>query len=158
MAGGGPEPGTRPLLLKGAMKKKSGFTLVELMVSTFILAVGMVALLGTFLSGLILVETGRSRVVAAADARAVFEEMRRVSSGGMVAVTNPTTPWPAWARGQGLTTLDTEGIATEFWVPGTTQWVDLRNPPAVVQVVVIVSWGERGRKRSARFMQVMTKR
>lgn len=139
---------------------RAGFTLVELMVSTFILAVGLVALLGTFLSGLILVERGRSRVVASADARAVFEEMRRVSSGGMVAVTNPTTPWPAWAQGQGLTTLQTEGITADFWVPGTnrTQRVNPTNPPATVEAVVTIKWVERGRTHSSGFTHVMTKR
>lgn len=128
------------------MKKPKGFTLIEVVVSTLIVAVAIVALLGTFLSGLILVESGRNMAVAAADARSVFEEMRRLSASGMGSVT--TRNWTTWSRGSGLTSLGNEAVAVGF-----------RNPAAdPVEATVTVSWSERNRNRAASFTSFLTRR
>ncbi|GEM_PF-1524371 len=129
--------------LKGNAK---GFTLIEVVVSTLIVAVGIVALLGAFLSGLILVESGRGTAVASADARAVFEEMRRLSAGGIGPVT--ARDWAAWSRGAGLTTLQNEAVSVRF-----------RNPAVdPVEATVTVSWSERNRNRSSLFTSFVTRR
>lgn len=119
---------------------------MEVVVSTLIVAVAIVALLGTFLSGLILVESSRNMAVASADARAVLEEMRRLSAGGMGAVT--ARNWATWSRGAGLTTLENEAIAVGF-----------RNPALdPVEATVTVNWSERNRNRSSVFTGFVTRR
>ena len=124
----------------------NGFTLVEVVVSTLIVAVGIVALLGTFLSGLILVESGRGMAVASADARAVFEEMRRLSAGGVGPVT--ARNWSVWSQQAGLTTLQNETVGVRF-----------RNPAAdPVEATVTVNWLEKNRNRSSAFTGFLTRR
>lgn len=123
-----------------------GFTLIEVVVSTLVLAVGVVALVSAFLSGLLLVESGRNMAVAAADARTVFEEMRLASAGGLGPVA--ARDWAAWSRGAGLTTLTNEAVTVRF-----------QNPAAdPLQATVVVSWDERNRNRSASFTGLVTRR
>lgn len=123
-----------------------GFTLMEVVITTLILAVGLTALMAGFLSGLVLVESGRNMATAGADARAVLEEMRRLSGGGLAPVA--ATNWSTWARGSGLTTLQNESVLVRF-----------RNPNAdPLEATVTVSWVEGTRNRSATFTGLVTKR
>ncbi len=151
----------RPSFLRGGtFMGRKGFTLTEVVVSTVIVAVGLVGLLSAFLSGLLLIESSRSTAVAAADARTVFEEMRRLSSTSLLEITRPATPWTTWALQQGLTSLPNERITEAFWVPKTNrrQAINRANPPGLVEAELTVSWSERGRSRTARFTSLITKR
>lgn len=126
--------------------RKGGFTLIEVVVTALVLAVGLTALMAGFLSGLVLVESGRNMAAAGADARVVLEEMRRLSGGGLGPVV--ATNWSTWASGSGLTTLPNESVAVRF-----------RNPNAdPLEATVTVSWVERTRNRSAAFTGLVTKR
>lgn len=123
-----------------------GFTLVEVVVTAAIFAVAAVALMAGFLSGLILVESGRTMATAAADARTVFEEMRRQSGSGLFAVTQVN--WPAWSLLSGLNQLENETISVRY-----------RNPAAdPLEATVTVNWMERNRARSASFTGLVTRR
>lgn len=136
----------KKLKLGGRTGEAGGFTLIEVVVSTLIVVVGIVALLGAFLSGLILVESGRNMAVASADARAVFEEMRRLSAGGIGPVT--ARNWSTWSQGAGLTALQNEAVAVRF-----------RNPAVdPVEATVTVSWSEKNRNRSSAFTGFLTRR
>lgn len=127
-------------------RRAGGFTLIEVVISTLVLAVGVVALLSAFLSGLLLVESGRNMATAAADARTVFEEMRQTSAGGLAPVA--ARNWGTWSRGAGLTGLTNEAIAVQF-----------QNPAAdPLETTVTVTWTERNRNRSARFTGLVTRR
>ncbi len=132
--------------MSGRAGGAGGFTLIEVVMSTLIVAVGVVALLSAFLSGLLLIESGRNMAVAAADARTVFEEMRQLSAGGLGPVT--ARNWGTWSRGAGLTALPNEAITVQF-----------QNPTAdPVEATVTVSWSERTRSRSSRFTGLVTRR
>lgn len=123
-----------------------GFTLIEVVVTTLILGVALTALMAGFLSGLSLVESGRSMATAGADARAVLEEMRRVSGSGTASVVG--TDWAAWSRSAGLTALQNESVAVQY-----------RNPAAdPLEATVTVRWVDGTRNRSARFTGLVTKR
>lgn len=148
--------GYRPLSLCGlrtemnrglAKRGMQGFTLVEVVITAAIFAVAAVALMAGFLSGLMLVESGRTMATASADARTVLEEMRRQSGSGLNAVTQVN--WPTWARTTGaLTSLENERVSVSY-----------RNPAAdPLEATVTVNWTERNRARSATFTGLVTRR
>jgi Tfp pilus assembly protein PilV len=62
------------------MKKlrKCGFTIVEVMVTTFVLVVAICGLLGLFLSSIVLNETSRNASLATQAAQARLEELKNV--------------------------------------------------------------------------------
>lgn len=126
---------------------KKGFTLIEVMMAAAIVAIGTVALLSAFLSGMILIESSRNKAVAAADARTVLEEMRRISRSGLAWVT--ATNWTTWARSNGLTTLPQEQITVQY-----------RNPLYdLLEVGLTVSWVEHNnRGRSVILNNYLTER
>lgn len=126
------------------MSFKRGFTLVEISVAALLMAVALVAFVAALTSGLLLAESSRNKTQATSDARAVFEEMRRVAVGGLQEVTN--TGWTEWAEGQGLNTLPNEAITVAF--------DDVQENP--VQATVNVSWEEKSRPKSASFTALMT--
>lgn len=127
-------------------KRRCGFTLMEVVIATFIVAVGVVALVSAFLSGLILIESSRGMAQAASDARSVFEEMRRLSAGGTQPII--TRDWTSWSRSSGLTGLSSESVTVSF-----------RNPADdPLEAKVTVNWSERNRNRSTSFTALITKR
>lgn len=131
---------------KTARKQRRGFTLVEVVITAAIFAVAAVALMAGFLSGLMLVESGRSMATAAADARTVLEEIRRQSGSGLAAVTQ--TNWTNWSSSAGLNRLQNESVSVRF-----------RNPAAdPLETTVTVNWMERNRARSASFTGLVTRR
>lgn len=126
--------------------RKNGFTLAEVVVSTLLVSVAIVALLSAFFSGLLLIESSRNMATAASDGKAVFEEIRRLSSGGLSSVLNAN--WPAWVQTAGLTSLPNERIQVSY-----------RNRLAdPLEATVTVNWRERNRPRSASFVGLVTKR
>ena len=125
---------------------QKGMTLVEVLVATFVIVVAVVALMAGFLSGLLLVESGKNMAVAAADARAVFEEMRRLSASGLPSVAGRN--WTTWSRNAGLTGLTNENVTVNF-----------RNPAAdPLEATVRVNWTQRDRNRSFTFTGLVTQR
>ena len=128
------------------MRDVKGFTLIEVMISVLLVVVAIGGLWSAFLSGMLLVEGGRNMTRAAADARTLFEEMRRRSTGDLSAIT--TWDWTAWAQGAGLTTLPGESILVTF--------TNVASDP--VQANARVSWTEKNRNRSATFTGLMTVR
>ena len=127
-------------------KKMAGFTLIEVMISVMLVVVAIGGLWSAFLSGMMLVEQGRNTTHAAADARTLFEEMRRRSDTSLGAITGLN--WTAWAQGAGLTGLPGESILVIFTNPAS-------NP---VQATATVSWTEKNRNRSASFTGLVTVR
>ncbi len=143
-----------------------GFTLIELTIGFMLMTIGIVALWGALLSGLLLVEASRSRSQAAADARVVFEEMRRQAGTGLATVTG--TNWANWvasANGGNLT-----NTATRINPPplkGETIAVtltDLNGGPVNLpaddpfRATVRIDWQEKARAKSATFTALLTRR
>ncbi len=116
------------------------------MISIMLVVVAIGGLWSAFLSGMLLVEQGRNMTRAAADARTLFEEMRRRSDTSLAAITGWN--WTTWAQGAGLTALPGESILVTFTNPAS-------NP---VQANATVSWTEKNRNRSASFTGLVTVR
>ena len=133
-------------MLMGKGPRSRGFTLAEVTIAALLVAVGLVALMAAFYSGLQLVESGRNMAQASADARAVFEEMRRLSGTGLGPVV--TRNWSAWSSQAGLTALPGEQVSVSFGDPAADP----------VEATVTVTWTERTRSRSASFTGLITRR
>jgi len=123
-----------------------GFTLAEVVMSTLLAGIILVALAMTLAQGLRLVELNRNTLQATADVRVVTEEMARLSEASLTAVT--AVDWTAWAAGQGLTSLPAEVLVVAY--------VNANADP--LQATVTVQWVERGRNRSIQMTELLTSR
>ncbi len=127
-------------------KRTRGFTLMEVVVATAYVAVGIVGLMSAFFVGLALVESSRNTAEAGAHARLVLEEIRRESGSGLNAVVSKD--WASWVTREGLTTLPSEAIR-----------VDVRNRNAdPAEVTVTITWLERSRSKSVSMGGAVTTR
>jgi len=70
--------------------KKSGFTMLEVVVTTFVLVVAICGLLGLFFSSIILNETARNTSIAIQAAQAKLEELKNVSFSDLPTYNNTT--------------------------------------------------------------------
>lgn len=134
-------------LLRQKHSGRKGFTLIEIAITTLILAVAFISLMLALTYGMVLLESSRNMTQAGVDARALIEEMRRTcTSGGLAQVT--ATNWTTWGSTNGLTALDNEAIAVSY--------VDAAADP--LEVTITVSWTERSRNRSETFTGFFTRR
>ena len=130
----------------GSQKGKRGFTLIEVVIGSLFLTVGIVGVMAAFLSGLMLVESSRNMTEASAHARTVLEELRRESTRGLAAVVQ--RDWTSWTVNEGVPTLPGEQITVTF-----------RNPASdPVEATVTVGWSERRRNRTTSFTSFLTRR
>ncbi len=128
------------------MTHRAAFSLAELMVSVMVFTIGVVALMGVYLSVAQISESSRNLARAMADARVVLEGIRETSTAGLPAVT--VTNWTTWASNGGLTSLNNESMTVTY-----------ANPAAdPLAVTVQVNWQERGRARSASVATLVTRR
>ncbi len=128
------------------MRSGKGFTLIEVLLSLGIFAVVVVGLMGFCVSLAALRESSRNLSQASSDARAVLEQMRETSAGGLAAIT--AMNWTNWAANNSLTVLENEAIAVNYANPNVDP----------LDITVQVSWTERGRARAASFESLVTRR
>jgi prepilin-type N-terminal cleavage/methylation domain-containing protein len=125
-----------------------GFTLIELMVSLFIIVVG---LLGIILANIYTQRTSDGtyeKMVAVQDAHRVLEMMRSASKTGTFPA-NVTSAFPQGAAVAGFTNLSTERV--------TVTYSDALGDP--LDVTVTTSWRERGmRNTSTQLRTLLTQR
>lgn len=138
------------------IKRRCGFTLLELMIAVLILVVGIVGILAVYIYCYNLIESSRNTTQATNDAKAVFEAMRDESTTSLMNVVY--TNWTSWAQGTSstasgktnntpLTSLTQENITTT--ITGTDP----------IQITVTVSWLDRGvRSRQISLVTLMTER
>ncbi|MBI3615498.1 MAG: type II secretion system protein [Candidatus Omnitrophica bacterium] len=133
--------GCRPGFLK-----RHGFTLIEILVTVSIFVITTAALVGFYVSIAAMNESSRNMTRAMADARAVLEQIRNVSIGGLAAVTG--TGWTAWATANNLTSLNNEAVTVAYVNPAADP----------LDVTVTINWSERGRARFAAVNTLVTQR
>jgi type II secretory pathway pseudopilin PulG len=133
-----------------------GLTLVEILISISIFAIGMIAVAGIYASVGGLGESGYSLTQAMNDARVVLEEMRRTADA--YGLNNVTVTYP---EGQNLAvklglkkTLPDETITVVDYTV-----VDYWNSkPALLWLKLSVQWSERNRNRSTSIYTSLTRR
>lgn len=128
------------------MKCKNGFTLLELLISCFILVFASASILLMFITSTFLLDDSRHATVALNDAQTVLEEIRRVANASLSNVVS--TDWQNWAAGNGLNTLNEENIQVTF--------ADSSSDP--LEVNVSVNWNEKTRARALKLKQIITQR
>ncbi len=128
------------------MKCKNGFTLLELLLSCFILVLASVSILLMFITSIFLLEDSRHATVALNDAQTVLEEIRRVANASLSNVVS--TDWQDWAEGKGLNTLNEENIQVTYANPSSDP----------LEINVTVNWKEKTRARALKLKQLITQR
>ena len=94
-------------------RKKEGFTLVELLIAVFILAVTISGVLLLYVTSMASSQLAWDTTTATTHAEYILEEAQRLDSIGEILGLN----WKAWAKAQGLTTLPEERIDIVFSEP-----------------------------------------
>jgi prepilin-type N-terminal cleavage/methylation domain-containing protein len=125
------------------MKRKKGFTLVELLMAVFVLAVGIMGILLLYTNSMLSSEFAWDMTTATSHAEYILEEMQARESLNDIRSTN----WGMWAQKQGLNTIPHETIAVDFpHVSG--------NP---LDILVTVSWKRKLRTNHITLKTKMTK-
>ncbi|HEX9780596.1 MAG TPA: type II secretion system protein [bacterium] len=83
-------------------RSKAGMTLIEIVLGILILAIGAMAILGAYLSQVVLNEHARNLSLIAQDAHRVLEQIRQQNATGSCAVPSAAIAggWDAWLAGQ----------------------------------------------------------
>jgi len=112
-------------------KTRRGFTLVELLVAIFVLALGVAGALNFFVGSAAAVRYAEDLTTAYVHLEYVLEEMKTYEEPSEI----PDNDWSAWAAGKELNDLPAESFSVSY--PGGTD-VD------PLQIQVSVSWIRRG--------------
>jgi prepilin-type N-terminal cleavage/methylation domain-containing protein len=133
-------------------KRAKGFTLVELMVTVFILTVGFSALMEGFAALLYLIDTSREETSATADLRNLLERVKGTSFDQTTArFPNGTVDGPVAARYWTLIgnyTLKNENITVSYTNPATDP----------LEVRVLLQWRDtRGKNRNLTYCTFKTR-
>lgn len=135
------------------MKKEKGFTLVELVVTTGIVAVVSLSLLAGYSACYNLSEMTKNIIIATEDAQRVASQIRSVAASTWTMVT--PTDWTSWAAANGCNTLPTEQVLVVF-VDRDADGNALNDDPLQADINVI--WQEKGRVRTFSITELITTR
>jgi len=123
--------------------KQRGFTLVELLLSVFIITIGVLSILLFYTTSMKAAEYASDVTAATSHAEYIFEEMRTLPT--LVAITG--ADWSQWAQDQGLMTLPSESASVSI--------VDSLADPLVIHATV--SWTRHTKVNSVVLSTEMTK-
>jgi type II secretory pathway pseudopilin PulG len=120
--------------MKLNLRNNKALTLVEILLTVFILSVGILSIM-VFMSSAMILSTGAWEMTAATShAEALLEEMQTKKTLGEITLTD----WSGWAQGEGLITLPEETIKVEYPSGG-------KNP---LEVTVMVNWVQKMRPQN----------
>ena len=88
------------------LKKKNALTLVELLITVFVLSIGILSTLLFFTNAMRSTEFARDITEATSHAGTVLEEMHTRETLANIAQTD----WSAWSLGEGINTLPSESV------------------------------------------------
>jgi len=117
--------------ISGQTKTRHGFTLVELLVAIFVLALGVAGALNFFVGSAAAVRYAEDLTTAYVHLEYVLEEMKTHEELSTITAND----WNNWAAGKGLNDLPDETFSVNY--PAGTE-VD------PLQIQVSVSWTRRG--------------
>ena len=121
--------------------RRSGFTMLELVIASAILLVAVLGLLSVYQSPFVLNEVVRDTTTAVQDASKVIEQIR-VTAFASVQMTDPW--WDTWAQNNGAKNLPSETVSVAY--AGTDP----------LELTVTVQWTRRNRTRNIRLTSRIT--
>lgn len=131
-------------------KNKSGFTLLELTIGAAVLIIALVGLISAFTGCFALNEGSRNLTIATNHGQSIMEEIRDRNL-----ISNITQEdWTSWAQtdppdGGGCNTLEGETVQVSY--PSGTGADPL-------EILVMVSWTEKGRQKNIQLATLFTGR
>lgn len=96
-----------------SLKHNHALTLVELLVTAYVLLIGICGILSLFANTMTSTESAWDTTVATSHAENILEEMQNKSTLAEII----STDWDLWARGQDLKTLPEETFKVTFTNP-----------------------------------------
>ncbi len=121
--------------------RRTGFTLVEVIMGAAILATAVTALLGAYLGQMILSEHARNLTWATNDANRVLEELRLLNTTPCAATTLPTTALPT-ATGVGICTAPL--LSWDDWLQRCGNGKSVQPTPTLNELVVVTCQNQAG--------------
>ncbi len=128
---------------RGHNFRQSGFTLVELLLSVFLITIGVLSILLFYTTSMKAAEYASDLTTATSHAEYIFEEMKTVAT--LAGIT--TTDWPDWCQNQNLLTLPSENIDVTI--------VDGAADPLVIHATI--SWTRNTKVNTVVLSTEMTK-
>ena len=113
------------------LQTKKGFTLVEVLLATFILSVGIVSTLLFFSTAMTTADYSRDVTISTSHGEYIFEEMKTQNSIANIV----STDWNVWLTNKGLTLLPQEQVQVDI--------SDILKNSAKIKL--IISWVKRSR-------------
>jgi Tfp pilus assembly protein PilV len=106
------------------LRYNKSFTLIEVLVSTYILLIGICAMLSLFVYSMASAESAEDRTMATSHAEHVLESMQTMATLSDII----STDWQQWYKDKNLYTLPQEKLKVTF--------VDPKSDPLSVRVLV----------------------
>ena len=125
------------------LNQKKGFTLVELLVTVYVLLIGICGILSLFVNSMISTQSAWDITAATTHAQNILEEMQSINNFNDIEITD----WNQWAKKQNLNTLPQETFKVTYPVP-------LVDP---LEIQVIDQWQREGRINSIILRTKLTK-
>ena len=125
------------------IREKSGISLVEIMISVFIISIGVTGSLAYFTAAKSATRLARDTTTATAHGEYILEEMRALSTQADITAND----WAAFISAQSLDTLDNEAIQIAY--------VDQDADP--LNITITVNWTTNTRARSISLVTELTK-
>jgi len=119
--------------------RRSGFTMLELVIASAVLLIAVLGLLSVYQSPFVLNELTRDTTTAVQDASKVIEQMRVTAFASV-----QTTNWDTWAQNNGAKNLPSETLSIAY--TGTDP----------LEFTVTVQWTRRSRTRNIRLTSRIT--
>ncbi len=124
-------------------KNKQGLTLVEVLITVFVLSVGILSTLLFFTNSIISTEYARDLTVATSHSEYILEEMKTRPTLANITSTN----WSTWFTGQSVDFLPSETVSVTY--------VNSASNP--LDITAQVSWTKKSRTNSVSLRTKLTK-
>lgn len=125
------------------LKQNKGFTLVELLVTVYVLVIGICGILALLVNSMLSTQIAWDTTTATSHAQYILEEMESINTLSGI----ESTDWVLWAQKQNLNTLPQETFQVTYPNP-------LIDP---LEIQVLDQWQREGRTNSITLRTKLTK-
>ncbi|MBF0504424.1 MAG: prepilin-type N-terminal cleavage/methylation domain-containing protein [Candidatus Omnitrophica bacterium] len=125
------------------LKQIKGFTLVELLVTVYVLLIGICGILSLFVNSLLSTQSAWDITTATTHAQHILEEMQSINTLSGIQLTD----WKQWSQKQNLNTLPNETLKVTYSDP----------PDDPLDIQVVDQWQREGRAHSITLRTKLTK-